>query len=164
MNKLSTLYDENYGAWAKRTVDLLKAGEFSPLDIDHLVEELEDMGKSEQRELENRLRVLLSHLLKWQYQYLQLSERWKDFEGKDWKNTITIQRTEINIHLRKYPGVGQFLPGITVEAYQDARELAAEETDLLIDIFPTTCPYTQQQILNKSFYPAMKEMVMCKKG
>jgi hypothetical protein len=153
MSELSELYDKNYTAWARRMAELLKAGEFSRLDVGHLVEELEDMGKSEQRELESRLRVLLSHLLKWQFQYRQLSERWKDFDGRSWRNTIENQRTEIQINLRKYPGVKKFLPDTIMEAYEDAKELARKETRLPIETFPQSCPYSQAQILEDDFYP-----------
>jgi len=153
MSELSELYGKDYTAWARRMAELLKAGEFSRLDVEHLLEELEDMGRSEQRELESRLRVLLSHLLKWQYQYRHLSERWGEFEGKSWRNTIQNQRMEIQINLRKHPGVKKFLPDTIAEAYEDARELAAGETGIEIKTFPPSCPYSQEQILDKSFYP-----------
>ena len=155
MNELTMLYDEDYNAWIKYTTNLLKTKRFAQLDIEHLLEELEYMGKDEQREVESRLRVLLSHLLKLQYQYQQLSERWKEFDGKSWKSTITTQRVEINIHLRKHPGVKKFFPKIIWDAYQDARELATEETGLSMDTFPYVCSYTQQQIFDKTFYPAI---------
>jgi len=155
MNPLSELYHQDYTAWAKHTAELLQAGRFAELDMTHLLEELSDMGKSEQRELESRLRVLLSHLLKWQYQYRQLSERWQEFDGRSWRNTIATQRTEIQIHLRKYPGMKQFLPEALLAAYADARELAAEESHLPIETFPVTCPYPQAQVLEKTFYPPL---------
>ncbi len=59
------------------------------------------MGKSEQRTLERRLRVLLAQLLKWQFQYAQLADRWREFDGRSWRSTIVHQRTEPKILLRK---------------------------------------------------------------
>ena len=67
MTELSRLYQSDYAEWARRNADLLRAGDFAALDIPHLLEELDDMGKSEQRELENRLTILLAHLLNWEY-------------------------------------------------------------------------------------------------
>lgn len=154
MTALSQLYTEDYSAWAQRMAELLQARRFEELDIDHLVEELSDMGVSEQRELENRLKVLLVHLLKWQFQYRQLSERWREFKGDSWRNTIVNQRTELAILLRKHPGMKRFLPDAMEEAYQDAREIAAAETGLAEATFPAQCPYTHDQIFDKTFYPS----------
>jgi len=156
MSDLNTLYNQDYTAWAKQMANLLKAGQFAELDIAHLIEELEGMGASEQRELENRLRVLLTHLLKWQFQYRQLSERWQEFKGDSWRNTLINQRTEIQIHLRKHPGIKQFLSSSIIEAYEDARILASKETQLPINTFPISCPYSQAQILSDDYYPPME--------
>lgn len=154
MNNLHELYGKDYTAWANQMAELIKAGKFAELDIEHLLEELQSMGASEQRELESRLRVLLAHLLKWQFQYRQLAERWKEFKGDSWRNTIITQRTELRILLKKHPGVKKFLPDAVTEAYQDARELAAAETSLPMQTFPPACPYSQEQILDREFYPA----------
>jgi len=153
MSDLNTLYNQDYSAWAKYMAELLKAGQFAELDIAHLIEELEGMGASEQRELENILRVLLAHLLKWQFQYRQLSERWQEFDGRSWRNTIINQRTETQIHLKKHPGIKQFLSETIIEAYEDARLLASKETQLPMTTFPASCPYSQAQILSDDYYP-----------
>jgi hypothetical protein len=154
MNALSELHDQDYSAWAKQMAELLKSRRFDQLDIEHLVEELEDMGKSEQRELENRLRVLLSHLLKWQFQYQKLSDRWKEFDGKSWRATITQQRAEIQFLLERYPGVRQFFEPSLKDVYDYARRLAHKETRLPLQTFPESCPYSREQILDEDFYPA----------
>jgi Domain of unknown function DUF29 len=64
----TTLYDQDFYAWTQQQVDLLKAGCWNELDIENLIEEIESLGKQERQELENRLGVLLGHLLKWRYQ------------------------------------------------------------------------------------------------
>ena len=61
-------YDAAIIAWANEQARLLREGQFSKLDIEHIAEEIEDVGKSEKRELRNSMAVLLAHLLKWQYQ------------------------------------------------------------------------------------------------
>ena len=55
-------YDADIIIWAEEQAALLRAGRFSELDISHLAEEIEDVGKSERRELASRLSVLLAHL------------------------------------------------------------------------------------------------------
>lgn len=154
MNELTALYHQDYSAWATRIIAILQAGNFSQLDVTNLISELQDMSKSTQRELESRLRILLAHLLKWQYQYQQLTERWREFDGKSWRSTITTQRTEIKLHLRKNPSMKSLLTTAINSAYADARELASDESDLSIELFPLSCPYTEQQILEQTFYPS----------
>jgi len=51
MTDLATLYQTDYSAWAKRNAELLRARRFYALDIEHLLEELSDMSKSDRREL-----------------------------------------------------------------------------------------------------------------
>jgi hypothetical protein len=100
MIELNTLYDADYCAWAQRNAELLRSGCYAELDIEHLIAELMGMGKSERDELENRLVILLAHLLKWQYQYQTLSERWREFKGDSWRATIIEQRERIQKRLK----------------------------------------------------------------
>ena len=153
MRDLRQLYEQDYSAWAEANADLLRAGHFGQLDIEHLLEELSDMGKSEQRALESRLRALLAHLLKWQFQYAQPADRWREFDGRSWRTTIIHQRTELKILLRKYPGMQRLWPAALQAAYVDARELAAAETGLPMDAFPLECPYADTAILDDDFLP-----------
>jgi len=153
MSELSALYSNDYTAWAHKTAEFLRAGRFADLDIDHLLEELEGMGASERNELENRLRALLAHLLKWQYQYQQLPDRWQEFDGRSWRNMLKTQRNEILFLFERKPGTKRFFEEAIVESYRYARVLAADETNLSLDTFPATCQYSQAQILDKDFYP-----------
>ena len=50
----TTRYDEDVLAWAREQAQLLRSGRYAELDIEHLAGEIEDVGKSEQRELESR--------------------------------------------------------------------------------------------------------------
>ena len=116
MSKTGELYNRDYRAWANRQIDALSAGRFTDLDIAHLLEELGDMGRSERNELENRLVVLLAHLLKWQIQYDRLTDRWKEFKGDSWRSTIVEQRDRIVSRLDKSPGLKPGLSGLIEEA------------------------------------------------
>ncbi len=147
------LYHSDYTAWAKQQIELLHQGRFAELDRAHLIQELDEMGRSERNELENRLVILLAHLLKWQYQYAILSERWQEFKGDSWRSTLIEQRDRIQRRLDKSPGLRPALEELIAEAYQDARRLAAKETGQPLDHYPAQCPYTQAQILDDHFYP-----------
>lgn len=64
----TTRYETDIVAWANEQAQLVRAGQFELLDLEHIAEEIEDVGKSEQRELASRMTLLIAHLLKWQFQ------------------------------------------------------------------------------------------------
>ncbi|MEO5344613.1 MAG: DUF29 domain-containing protein, partial [Gammaproteobacteria bacterium SHHR-1] len=90
-------YEADVVAWAKEQAGLIRAGRFDLLDIEHIAEEIEDVGKSEQRELANRMGLLLAHLLKWKFQ--------PGRQTASWQRTITEQRKGIKRRLATSPGL-----------------------------------------------------------
>src|SRR5688572_30592741 len=112
------LYDLDFFEWTARNAALLREGKFTEADIDHIAEELEDMGKRDRRELESRLELLLEHLLKWQMQPL--------FRGPSWGRTIAVQRSGIAKLLEQAPSLR---PKINMEkSYVAAVKIASRET------------------------------------
>ncbi|MFI3218683.1 MAG: DUF29 domain-containing protein [Methylococcales bacterium] len=146
---LQSLYDSDFNAWIQQNILLLKESRLNEIDTTHLIEELEDMGKSDKRELKNRLEVLIMHLLKWQYQAEQRST--------SWKSTIKEQRRKLNRLLKDVPSLKNNSQDAVSEIYADAVEWASEETGLSEDIFSAQCPYTQDQLLDENFYPDNSE-------
>jgi hypothetical protein len=134
-----SIYHHDFYTWTHEQAALLKEGRLDELDIEHLIEELEDMGTSRERELENRLGILLAHLLKWQYQ----PER----RSRSWEATIKEQRRRIERVLRKNPGLKSYLDEAFENAYGDARLIAVRETGLEENTFPEDCPWTLEQTL-----------------
>jgi transposase len=157
MSKISTLYETDYATWARLQSELLRSGRYSELDVEHLLEELSDMGKSERRELESRLLILIAHLLKWQYQHQTLSERWREFKGDSWRDTIVEQRKQLAVLLRQSPGLKSVFAETILAAYPDALDLASKETRLPPETFPAHCPYATEQLLKDDFYPVSAE-------
>lgn len=153
MTDLSALYQTDYAAWANRTAELLRGGRFAELDIEHLLEELGDMGKRERRELESRLLILLAHLLKWQYQPPFLSEPWGEFDGRSWRGIIVEQCQQLAMLKHQAPGLKSLFSESIIRIYPDAVDLASKETDLPPETFPPSCPYGVTQILDDHFYP-----------
>ena len=88
-------YKQDFYAWAMQTAQALREGRLSEADLEHVAEELEDMGRSEKRALTNRLAVLLRHLLKWWHQ----PER----RGNNWRYTIEEQGVEGRQAVRRQP-------------------------------------------------------------
>ncbi|MEA1049821.1 DUF29 domain-containing protein [Lamprobacter modestohalophilus] len=155
MTDLATLYQTDYSAWAKRNAELLRARRFDALDIEHLLEELSDMSKSDRRELHSRLLVLIAHLLKWEFQYQNLAERWREFDGRSWRSTIIQQREQIADLLIESPGLKAQFEEAIAGAYPAAIRLAHKETRLPLATFPTLCPYTAGQLLDDDFFPGV---------
>ena len=116
------------------------------LDLEHIADEIEDVGKSEQREFESRMALLLAHLIKWQYQ--------PSHRGKSWERTIKDQRTIITRRLSKTPSLKPELESsdFWLEAWADAARIAENETGIL-NVFPETCPWGFEEITNPSFWP-----------
>ncbi len=141
----NTLYDRDFHAWANEQAALLRAGKFDLADIENIAEEIESMGRSEKRELVNRLAILLTHLLKWRFQ--------PGFRGNSWRLTIEEQRDRLREHLRDNPSLTAHLDPSITDAYRRARLGGERETGLPRAIFPETCPFTVDDILNEDFWP-----------
>ena len=138
-------YSEDFYGWTQEQARLLREHRINELDLENLLEEIESMGKSEKRELESRLEVLLMHLLKWQYQ--------PNFQGKSWELTIREQRAKSIRHLKENPSLKALLAEIFEYAYEGARMGAARQTGLSLEIFPTSCPWTFEQVTEPAFFP-----------
>lgn len=138
-------HETDFYTWTQEQAALLRAGRVTDLDIAGLLEEVEDMGRSERRELASRLAVLLMHLLKWKYQ--------PDRQGNSWRLTIEEQRYEVRKELRDNPGLKSDIPAFMVDSYEVARLKAAKETKLQKSTFPTDCPWNFEQVINDDFWP-----------
>jgi hypothetical protein len=141
----NSLYDSDFYAWANQQAALLRAGRLTEADIENIAEEIESMGRSERRELVNRLAVLLHHLLKWQHQPL--------FRGASWRLTVEEQRYRLEDHLKDNPSLKSQIPQSTREAYRLAMVRALRETGFDRGTFPDDCPYTFEQAMNAEFWP-----------
>lgn len=143
---MTATYENDVVAWAKEQAYLLRSGKLSAIDIEHIAEEIEDVGKSEQRELANRMALLLSHLLKWQYQ----PER----QGSSWQRTIKEQRKAIARRLKNTPSLKASINDSEwfEDVWGDCISLAIVETGM--DCFPETCPWLMENILSEDWLPS----------
>lgn len=141
----ATLHEVDRFAWLEQQTRLLSSGAFGELDIVHLIQELESEMGNERRELYRRLRVLVAHLLKWQFQPAG--------RCNSWKATVRIQRNDIARLFRETPSLRRFLTDELAEAYRESMEWAADETGLPDEFFPTECPYSVDELLSRDFWP-----------
>jgi hypothetical protein len=139
------LYDSDYYTWALTQAHALRHGRFKDIDLPNLVDEVEDMARSESRELESRLEVLLAHLLKWTYQPAA--------QSKSWQLTIREQRLRVRKLLERSPGLKSKVSELFADAYEGARLQAAKETPLQVEDFPTVCSWTFEEATDDGFWP-----------
>lgn len=142
-DKLMTAsYEQDFGLWAEQMADLLASGRFSKLDIENLVEEVRDLSKRERDRLLASLRLILHHLLKWDYQPQRRS--W------GWLGTIQRERANIRLYLDDSPSLRRYLTDESLfKLYAVACADAFRETGLE---FPPVCPYGIEDILNRSLH------------
>jgi hypothetical protein len=138
-------YDEDFYGWTTINAKLMREGRMSELDIENLIEEIENMGRSTLDQLVNRLSVLIAHLLKCQFQ--------PTMKGHSWVYTIREQRSRTTDILMDNPSLNNRLDGILKKSYQYAVYQAAKDTGLESKVFPKICPYNFEQIMDESFYP-----------
>lgn len=140
-----TDYEDDFYAWSVEQAELLRLRRFSELDLTNLVEEIESMGREQRHALESCYRVLIFHLLKWQFQPSRRSRSWK----------ITIIRERGNIERREEtnPSLRSDAALIVRGIYRTACREAAAETGLSVTTFPADCPYTIKQLRDEEFLP-----------
>src|SRR5260370_32766860 len=116
----ASLYDEDFAIWTAETARLLRAGRFDEVDIEHVAEEIEDMGKRDKRELHSRLTVLILHLLKWKWQ--------PEKKSASLGSTIVTQRAELCRLFEQSPSLEDILQDAVEDVYSDAMDVATVET------------------------------------
>ena len=141
----NTLYDEDFYAWANEQSALLRSGQVGAADIEHIAEEIESMGRTEKRELVNRLAVLFLHLLKWQFQ--------PALRGNSGRLSVEEQRYRLADHLADNPSLKSKVDQAVHDAYRLALIEAERETGLARDTFPVACPWSFNQAVDGSFWP-----------
>lgn len=144
-SSMQNLYETDFYAWTQEQAKLLRNQQWNQLDLLNLIEEIESMGKQQRAELRNRLKVLIGHLLKWEYQ----AER----RSRSWLMTIRVQRRDTQELLDENPSLKPYLQEALQKIYDSGRDLAVGETNLPLKTFPENCPYTLEEIFRDSFYP-----------
>jgi len=142
-----SIYEQDFYAWIYHHIELLRQRQFAEIDVDILIDELESMAKRDRREWVSHFIILMSHLLKWQFQFKQLAESLQKWQGSSWRGSITEQRIQIAKQLKESPSLKSYLAEAVEEAYPDAVRIAENETD------PKQCPYSIEQLLDSTFYP-----------
>lgn len=139
------LYQTDYLKWLETNLEKLRNQNYADVDWENLLEEIEDMGRSEQRRLESNLIVVLLHLLKWQYQPTHRSG--------SWERSIIAHRRRIRKAINESPSLQAYLESILDEGYQEAVKQVLAETGLPFNTFLPSCCYDLTNVISDDFLP-----------
>jgi hypothetical protein len=137
------LYEEDFYVWSQRQAELLRARRYDELDLEHLIEEVEDLGGALKRSVRSRARTIMEHLLK-----LQHSPAVDPRSG--WRDTVRRERGDLLDDLT--PTLRRELARELEELYARARQQAEGSLrdhgeHAAADALPRTCPYTADQVI-----------------
>lgn len=149
MKSISAQYEADFSAWSAEQARRLRALKPAGLDWDNLAEEVESLGRSDKRAIGSALKVVLEHLLKWQFQ--------PDKRSPSWSDSIEEHRDRIARILDDSLSLATLPREILRREYQRARRKALRDTRLAPRSIPTTCPFTIEQILDIEFWPDAKQ-------
>jgi hypothetical protein len=145
------LYAQDFNLWLQITAKLLLEKRWSELDIENLVEEIETLGRSDKRQLQRRLTILIAHLLYLTFWYPE-DERKQCARG--WKLTIIEQRNRIQDLLSDSPSLKPYLESIFTNCYEEAREDILYKSNYywdLLPLIPEQSPFLLNEVLESAF-------------
>lgn len=145
MGSNGDLYTQDLYAWSQQQAALLDGQAWSALDLANLIDEVLSVGASQYSAVSSAVYQILVHLLKWRYQ--------PDRQSRSWRVSLVEHRSRIPRRLRRAPSLAREIPQMIAEEYPAACRKASAQTDVPLETFPPTCPWTPEQILDMEFLP-----------
>lgn len=139
----ASIYDADFHLWAEQQARFLRAGRVGDLDLIHIAEEIETIGRIELRSLRSAIRTLMLHMMKWDHQ--------RSKRSTSWVYSIRNARFKLGLELRDSPSLKSKLAQAIEDAYPEARHGAARQMRIDEDRLPETCPYTMADLLDRPF-------------
>ncbi|MDJ0511632.1 MAG: DUF29 domain-containing protein [Crocosphaera sp.] len=142
------LYNQDYQLWLETTLEQLRKGEYSQVDWENLLEEIEGMTRSDKRALKSLLTRLFEHFLKLAYW-----ETERNYNQAGWKGEIQNFRVQIKDLLEDSPSLKPYLREILDKSYKDAVKITYKKTQLPSNTFPDAPMANVEQILDDDWLP-----------
>lgn len=146
-----SLYDKDFYAWTQEQAELLRRvrPDDNRLDVEHIAEEIEDLGKSELHACQSLCEHIIERLLKLEYSG-------RDEPARHWRREIAEWRVQLERKLTR-----TLLAQLNLsERYRYALRLLrpfGDELPGFINRVPAECPYSFEQILGSAeedWFPA----------
>ncbi len=141
-------YETDFYRWTQTQAAALRQKDWAALDIEHIAEEIESLGRSDRRAITHQLERLLLHLLKWVYQPQERARR-----GGSWRGSVRQARQAIADLIEESPSLHDLPAERLARAYARARGQAMDQTGLPLTTFPEVCPWTPEHALDEAFWP-----------
>ncbi|NCS23259.1 MAG: DUF29 domain-containing protein [Microcystis aeruginosa BS13-02] len=142
---LKTLYEIDDSLWLEATIELLKAKKFDALDLDNLIEELEDLGNEKKFRVASLLEQIIRHCL-----LLQFWTREREYNQDHWE--LEIVNFQIQLKRGLTTNLRNYLQNELTSIYEDAVFFVRKKTKNKV-IFPDTCPYSLEELLDPNWLP-----------
>jgi len=151
--ELKELYDKDFPLWAEINLELLKEKAYDLVDCENLLEEIEDIARSDLKACTSHLATILEHLYKWDH-LRKLTTGGEEAGGISWIRSINNARREIIAMFKKYPSLRHKLPHEMDKAWIDAVKnleiwLEKNEYDPENYHIPEKCPYTYEEAMTR---------------
>ncbi len=146
-----SLYETDFVKWAEEQATFLTERRFDLLDLEHLIEEVDDLAGRHRDALESYFRVILIHLLKLAYTKGSRDPEWA------WKRSVENARDELQFLLEDYPSLRTHVAPLIARAYRKAVVKAHKELRDYGDdheAFPADCPWTPDELVDHEFWPS----------
>ena len=144
MVDLQQLHQTDFNLWTEAVTKAIAERDFSNMNWDNLIEEIEDIGASQKRALRSYTQRLIEHIFKIQYWE---SERHRNLNG--WKAEIINFRTEIQNILEDSPSLKNYLAENYPNWYQ--KSVQKYKKDNLFKV-PEHSPIELEQILSNGYF------------
>ena len=156
--KSADLYMSDPYAWSVEQSDALRRRDFAAVDWENVIEEIESVGKTEQRTWTSKCANTLTHLLKIEHARMATPE-----EVKGWEKEVQRFRRQMVTVIVANPRLQNLYPDMFRAAWQQGRSEAVEslaeydvEHNLQPDMrsarkarkhsLPRSCPYPFQDV------------------
>ena len=146
---LARLYEVDDYLWLEQTIQLLKDNQLDELDREHLIEELEELGRSEKRSVESLLQQIIRHLLLYHYWTPEHADN-----ARHWQAEIISFRNQLNRRLTAT--LYRHLEDNLKDIYEDAGDYVRVKSQ--VTILPEVCPYSLVQLLDKHWLPEVSDV------
>ncbi len=141
-SNLNQLHESDFNLWVEQTKEAIQNRDFENIDWDNLLDEIDDMGKSEKRALDSYMQRLIEHVLKLKYWHAEIERC-----GNGWMREVTNFRNRIKRILKKNPSLNNYLKTEYSDIYQDAIATMSFDFDIPEDNFVEV-----EQIMESNYF------------
>ncbi len=116
------LYHSDAYAWSIEQADALRRRDFSAIDWENVIEEIESVGRTEKRVWTSNCAQAINHLLKIEHARMATPH-----EAENWEDEVQQFRIEMTSAIVENPRLQNIYPEMFRTAWQQGRNMAVKE-------------------------------------